>query len=127
MYAQNNRTDSTIQITPPYDGPAPPDSIKTYTHVQVMPQFPGDIKKYITDSIRYPEVAKEKNIQGTVYVDVLIEKNGSISSIKVLRSPDTCLNSETKRVISTMPRWIPGKQSGVPVRVWELVPVKFKL
>jgi protein TonB len=125
LYAQNNKKDTIIQ--PPYDGPAPPEGMEVYTVVQVMPGFPGDIKKYLADSIRYPEDAKEKKVQGTVYINFIIEKNGSVSNIRILRSPDTILNAEAKRVISTMPNWTPGKQNGKPVRVQEMIPVHFKL
>jgi periplasmic protein TonB len=110
---------------------APNDSNKVYEDgymgVQVQPKFPGDILKYFADSIRYPVEAREKNIQGTVTLIVIIERDGSISNIKVLRAADVSLINEAKRVVSTMPKWVPGKENGTPVRVQRAIPVKFKL
>jgi len=96
------------------------------SEVQVPPQFPGDIKKYLADSIRYPDDARKKNIQGFVILNFIVEKSGSVSTITVMRSPDTSLSIEAKRVVSTM-KWIPGKKNGVPVRVHELQSVIFRL
>jgi periplasmic protein TonB len=128
LCAQDTKSDR-IQDKPVYETPlnSTNDSGTVFTYVQLMPQFSEDIDKYLRDSIRYPDNAKKKNIQGTVYIEALIEKNGSISRVEVLRSPDTTFNNEAKRVVSTMPRWTPGKQNGVPVRVNYLIPVHFKL
>ena len=115
IYAQNTivpKNDSSIYASP---------------IIQVRPKFNGDIKEYLADSIRYPKEAREKNIQGTVFVYCIIEKDGSISNIKVLRSPDISLSNEAKRVVSTMPKWKPGMENGVPQRVQYSIPVEFKL
>jgi len=119
LFSQNAKTPP---LTPPLN-----DSNKVYIDATVRPKFPGNIKKYLADSVRYPEDAMKKKIEGVVYISVVIEKNGSISSIMVLRSPDISLSNEAKRLISAMPKWIPGKQNGKPVRVQETVPVSFKL
>jgi periplasmic protein TonB len=129
LRAQKRDSNIVVQSPPIIDYIPQPDNMMLYNigNVQMRPQFPEDVKKYLADSIRYPEDAKKKKIEGTVYLSVIIEKNGSISNIIVLRSPDTSLDNEAKRVISTMPRWSPGKQNGVPVRVNYLIPVHFKL
>jgi len=103
------------------------DSNKIYIDVQVKPEFQGDISKFFTDNIQYPDSARQNNIQGSVYLDIVIEKDGSISNITVLRSPDVSLSKEAIRAVSTMPKWMPGKQNGVPVRVYVNIPVRFKL
>jgi TonB family protein len=92
-----------------------------------QPKFSGNINKYITDSIRYPTEARKKNIEGTVYVHFIVEKNGSISNITILRSPDTLLNTEAKRVVATMPKWESGRKNGNPIRVQYNLPIIFKL
>ena len=131
MCAQSNIKD-TLQnkpidkyITAPLS--STPDSIRVYTKVDTMPQFREDINKYIQDSIRYPQEAKEKKIQGTVYIGLIIEKDGSISNIKVLRSYYPILTNEAIRLVSTMPNWIPGKQKGKTVRVQYIIPIHFNL
>jgi len=121
LYAQDRNIDSPGTDTPSLD------SMKVYTYVQVKPRFSGDINKFIAANIQYPDSAKKNNIQGTVFVSCIIEKNGSISNITIMRSPDKSLSNEAKRVISTMPNWTPGQQNGKLVRVQYLIPVHFKL
>jgi len=105
-----------------------PDSMKVYTYVQVKPKFYEDLNKYISDNIQYPDSAKKNNIHGTVYISFIIEKNGSISSISVLRSSShISLDNEAKRLISTMPNWTPGEQNRKAVRVQYMIPIQFKL
>jgi protein TonB len=125
-YAQNDKNDSEVRGTVSRDFfIPPPDSMKVYMQVQIQPKFPEDSKKYLADSIRYPEEARKKNIHGVVMVSFIVEKNGSISNVTVLRSPDTCLNREAKRLIYAMPKWSPGMQNGQPVRVWNSLPIHF--
>jgi TonB family protein len=133
MYAQSNTKD-TMRDKPVYEPPAPspnPPKIDSatiiYTVPQVFAKFPGNEMKYLADSIRYPEEAKEKKVGGIVYVSFVVEKDGSISNIKIIRSPDASLNNEAVRVISTMPKWIPGKEKGKTVRVYYTLPVRFSL
>lgn len=127
--AQNNKQDSihgTI-IIDKVPAPSPPDSIRVFDFVQVRPKFPGNEYKYIQDSIKYPQEAKKQNIQGTVYISCVIEKDGSISTITVLSSANVILNKEAIRVVSNMPKWMPGQQNGKVVRTHILIPVKFRL
>lgn len=105
-----------------------PDPDKVYTIVQQKPNFPGDINKYLSDNIRYPDDAKKNNIQGTVYVSFIIEKDGSVSGVKVARGINGGgLDNEAIRAVSAMPKWTPGQQNGHTVRVQYMVPIHFRL
>jgi TonB family protein len=98
--------------------------------VEVMPSFPGGLSalfKYLSMNVVYPIAAEENGIQGRVLVAFIVEKDGSIIEARVVKSVDPSLDKEALRVIKSMPRWIPGKQDGVPVRVRYNVPVNFRL
>jgi protein TonB len=105
----------------------------TDKHVQnneIFPSFPGGpdaFMNYITKSIIYPEAAKVKNKQGTVKVQFIIEKDGSLSTFKVVQSVNSDLDKEAIRVIKNSPKWNPGMQNGLPVRVLYTVPVNFNI
>ena len=106
----------------------PDDSI--YNNVEVMPEFPGGMEammKYLSENIKYPEQAKEKNTQGRVLVTFIVEKNGSISDVKVVKGIGNGCDEEAVRVISAMPKWKPGMQNGKKVRVNFAIPISFKL
>jgi periplasmic protein TonB len=106
------------------------DSIYNTWALSIHPYFPGGeaaLYKYLNDNIRYPRLAVETNIQGTVYIGFVIEKDGSITSVRVERSPAAVLSEEASRVVSSMPDWIPGKQGGNTVRVNFILPVRFRL
>lgn len=95
-----------------------------------MPSFPGGDRKlmeYLSENIRYPEECEEICIQGRVIVSFIVEKDGSISNVKVAKSLDPLLDKEAVRVVSGMPKWIPGRQNGVAVRVRYIIPVTFRL
>lgn len=103
---------------------------KIEEHVEQMPIFPGgqtELMKYLSEKIKYPIIAQEQDIQGTVVLRFVVNKDGSVSDIQVLRSLDPSCDKEAKRVIASMPNWIPGKQNGMAVRVYFTVPVRFKL
>ena len=96
--------------------------------VEDMPQFPGgSVQKWIAKNVKYPMIAQENNIQGKVFVQFVIEKDGSVSDVKVARSVDPSLDKEAIRVVKAMPKWKPGKQRGKPVRVSYTVPINFQL
>ncbi len=98
--------------------------------VEEDPQFPGGIDSlyaFIQRNLRYPEKAFSYKIEGTVYVTFSVEKDGSISAIKILRDIGGGCGDEVVRVVKLMPKWIPGKQRGIPVRTQFNLPVKFKL
>ena len=104
------------------------DSI--YNKVEVMPEFPGGMEammKYISENIKYPEQAKEKNTQGRVLVTFVVEKNGKISNVKVMVGIGNGCDEEAVRVIKAMPKWKPGMQDGKKVRVSFAIPISFKL
>ena len=85
------------------------------------------LAKYVSENIIYPAIAKEYNIQGKVYVQFIIEKNGKVSNVKVVRGVDKNLDKEAVRVIKSSPDWKPGIQRGKAVRVYFTVPINFQL
>lgn len=98
--------------------------------VEAMPDFPGgDAARmsFLRDNIKYPQIARESGIQGTVYVTFVVEKDGRVTDIRVLRGIGGGCDEEAVRVIKAMPRWQPGKQRGKPVRVQFNMPIKFTL
>lgn len=115
--------------TPSTEEPEVPEKVP-FTIVEHMPRFPGGetaLMKYLSAHIQYPELAQESNIQGTVFIKFVVERDGSIDRVKVLRGIGGGCNMEAIRVVKNMPRWIPGKQRGRPVAVYFTLPVKFKL
>lgn len=103
---------------------------KVFEVVEQMPTYPGGqeaLFEYLQKHIKYPVIAEENGIQGRVIVTFVVEKDGSITDITVVKSVDPSLDKEAKRVIGTMPHWIPGKQNGSSVRVKFTVPVTFRL
>jgi TonB family protein len=104
------------------------DSI--YQIVEEMPQFPGGEKammEYVAKNVKYPQEAKDKEIQGRVFVGFVVEKDGSVSTVKVLRGIGGGCDEEAVRVVSSMPKWKPGIKDGKPVRVSYMMPLNFKL
>lgn len=98
--------------------------------VEQMPQFPGGdaaLFEYLSNNIKYPTIAEENGVQGRVIVTFVVERDGSITDVKVVRSVDPSLDREASRVVKGMPQWIPGKQNGKAVRVKYTVPVTFRL
>ena len=93
---------------------------------QLRACFQEQINKHIKRHFRYPEVAQEMGIQGRVYVNFIIAKDGQITNIR-MRGPDNNLEAEAKRIISLLPQMIPGKQRGRPVRVPFSIPITFRL
>jgi TonB family protein len=101
-----------------------------YTFATTQPSFPGGVPsliRYISDNVRYPEQAKANRKQGTVYLQIVVDKSGSISSIKTVRSPDKELTNEAVRIVKSMPKWEPAKFKTVPVSMVYVLPVKFTL
>lgn len=98
--------------------------------VESMPEFPGGeaaLNKYLYENIKYPQMAKESGIQGRVFVTFVVEKNGAVTDVRVLRGIGGGCDEEAIRVVSNMPKWSPGKQRGKPVRVQFNLPIKFTL
>lgn len=115
--------------------PEPPkhvveETTKIFTNVEQMPMYPGGegaLLGYLRDNIHYPTVAAENGVQGRVVVGFVVERDGSITDVKILRGVDPSLDREAMRVVKSMPRWNPGKQNGSAVRVKYQVPVSFRL
>lgn len=113
--------------------PEPPkheEESKVFDVVEQMPSFPGGqgaLLEYLASHVKYPVVAQENGVQGRVVVSFVVERDGSITDVRVVRSVDPSLDREAQRVVSSMPRWTPGKQNGSAVRVKYNVPVMFKL
>jgi protein TonB len=100
-----------------------------FTVVESMPEFKGGMQElytYLGNNIKYPVMAKESGIQGKVYLTFVVERDGSITDIRLLRGIGGC-DEEAIRVVTTMPNWKPGKQRGKPVRVQYTLPVRFTL
>lgn len=103
---------------------------KIYDIVEEMPIFPGgdyELIKYIAENLDYPQEALESGIQGRVFVKIIVEPNGSISNVKIIRGLGYGCDEEAIRVIESMPNWEPGRKNGEAVRVNMAVPVNFKL
>ncbi len=101
-----------------------------FIDVEEMPEYPGGydaMYKYIAENISYPPIAVEKNIQGKVYVQIVIDKVGQVQESVVVRSVDPILDNEAIRIIRNMPNWTPGKQRGKPVNVRMILPITFAL
>lgn len=116
--------------------PEPPK--ETYQEEEVlhyaekMPEFPGgmsELQDYIKKNLKYPEIAKEMDIQGTIYVRFEVDKDGKITNPTILKSVPNgkSLDQETLRLIKSMPLWIPGEQNGSKVKVYFTMPVRFRL
>ena len=120
--------DRTYMIALYKEGTSPNKDI--YDQVETMPEFPGGVEKlmeYVAMNVRYPKDAEEKSIQGRVIATFVIEKDGSITGAKIVRSIDPALDAEALRVINGMPNWKPGTQKGEPVRVKYTIPISFRL
>jgi protein TonB len=106
------------------------EETKVFDVVEQMPSFPGgdaELMKFLHDHMKYPVIAEENGIQGRVVCTFVVERDGSITDVKVVKSVDPSLDKEAIRVLKSMPKWIPGKQNGSAVRVKYTVPVTFRL
>ena len=114
--------------------PEPPkqeaEQNKVFDVVEQQPQFPGGmgaLNQWLGSNIKYPAMAAENGIEGRVIVQFVVERDGSVSGVHVVRGVDPSLDKEATRVVAQMPKWIPGKQNGSAVRVKYTVPVTFRL
>lgn len=127
-----SRPQSQPQSTTPQRSSNTPQIVsdQVFTVVEVMPEYPGgqgELLKYLAKSVKYPVIAQENGIQGRVTASFIVEKDGSIRDIEVIRGVDPSLDKEAVRVLSGMPNWTPGKQRGQDVAVKYTVPVTFRL
>lgn len=114
--------------------PEPPkqevEQNKVFDVVEQQPSYPGGmgaLNQWLASNIKYPAMAAENGIEGRVVVQFVVERDGSVSGVHVVRGVDPSLDKEATRVVSQMPKWIPGKQNGSAVRVKYTVPVTFRL
>ena len=101
-----------------------------FTLPEKMPEFPGGNKaliKYLRENTKYPEKAKEEGIQGRVYVQCVISKDGKVTDVEILKGVHPLLDAEALRVIKAMPKWKSGTQKGDPVNVNYRLPINFSL
>lgn len=115
---------------PPPPPPAKDDDDVIFNVVEKMPSYPGGdaaLFKYLSNNIKYPVIAQTQGIQGRVICQFVIDRDGKISDIEVVRSVDISLDAEAKRVIAAMPDWTPGTQRGKAVRVKYTLPINFRL
>ena len=117
------------EIAPP-EPPKHVEDNKIFEVVEQNPTFPGGtaaLMSWLSQKIKYPVIAAENGVKGRVIVQFVVEKDGSITDVVVVKSVDPSLDKEATRVIKNMPHWIPGRQNGSPVRVRFTVPVTFTL
>ena len=128
---ETNLDDMIIDEPPPPDDPI--DEIEeepVIDFAEVEPTFPGGegaMMQWIQDNIEYPQLAVEMGEQGIVYVQFVVNKDGSIEQVRVMRGVSDSLDDEAKRVVKKMPKWTPGEQAGKKVRVRYTLPIHFRL
>ena len=99
---------------------------KVYEVCEQMPIFEGGdaaLLKYLRENLKYPDKTKDRGVQGRMVVGFIVEKDGSLTNVKVLRAVDIAIDAEVLRVVKGMPKWIPGRQNGKRVRVRYLLPI----
>jgi protein TonB len=129
--ANTGPVDTTTQIIEIVDEPEQiVEEVYEQYNIQEKPAFPGgegELMTYIISNIKYPVVAQENGIEGTVYIRFVVTKTGNVGETQVMKSADPLLDEEAVRVVRSLPKWTPGKINGNPVNVWFIVPIKFKL
>jgi protein TonB len=106
------------------------EDVKIFVIVEKMPEFPGgdpELRKYIAQNIKYPNIARENDIQGKVYVRFVVTEKGTVENVQIARGVDPLLDQEAIRVVESLPTWKPGEQGGKKVKVWYTVPINFQL
>jgi len=106
------------------------DPSEVFKAVEINPEYPGGeaaFGKFLQKNMRYPPIAKENGIQGKAYLQFIVERDGSLTDISVVREPGSGLGDEAMRVLKMSPHWKPGIQNGKPVRVQYTVPINFTL
>jgi protein TonB len=114
------------------EAPPPPVEEKTYEmfDIQKPPTFPGGeqaLMKYLAENIQYPPLARENNIQGKVVLTFVVDKDGQVKDVNIVKDLGGGTGKEAVRVVRSMPRWSPGEANGHPVKVRYTLPVKFQL
>jgi TonB family protein len=127
-----NGVEDVIDIEPTLDKQVEIQQEEVFSFAEQMPEFPGGsmkMQEFLSRNIQYPAVCRDKNQQGMVYVQFTVEKDGSLSDIKVVKSISACplFDKEAVRVVSSMPKWSPATMNGHVVRCMETIPVRFQL
>ena len=129
VVVETDETKAETPETPTAEGTFEPVHGDVFDVVEEMPQYPGGAEallEFLNQNVQYPEEAEKAGIQGRVIATFVVEKDGSVSNAKVVKSVDPLLDAEALRVISAMPKWKPGKQNGKVVRVKYTVPLSFR-
>ena len=106
------------------------EELEIFTVVESMPEYIGGDEarmSFLQENIKYPQLARESGIQGTVFVTFVVETNGSVTDVRVLRGIGGGCDEEAVRVVKLMPKWKPGMQRSKPVRVQFTMPIRFTL
>ena len=123
--------DAAVQIVEFSDEEEEVEEEEIFVIVEDMPGFGGGdsnkFREYIQKNLKYPDIAAENGIQGRVFVSFVVEPNGEVSNVRVVRGVDPSLDREAVRVVESSPKWTPGKQRGKPVRVSFTFPIIFVL
>ncbi len=126
------RNDIAVNVPPP-PVEAPKQEVKqevenkVFTVAEQMPSFKGNVNQWLSQNLTYPAVAAEHGIEGRVIVKFVVEKDGRVTDVQVVRSVDPALDREAVNTVKRMPKWNPGMNNGQPARVWFTLPVNFKL
>ena len=119
-----------IEETTANTSPQAKDSVRVYEIVEQMPSFSGDkdaLTKFLAQNVKYPPMARENGIKGTVIVGFIVEEDGAVKDARILQGRDRLLNEEALRVVNLMPKWVPGKHKGENIAVNFTLPIKFEL
>lgn len=104
--------------------------LDTFVDEKDIPQFPGgaqELIKFLNKNLKYPPKAKKNKIEGIVFLEITVDTNGKILNPKIIKSDNPLFNKEAIRLIKSMPKWIPGKRQGVPLKQRLTVPISFRL
>jgi periplasmic protein TonB len=126
---KDRKVNDTITFIPKQESVIPEEP-QVYINVKEMPEFPGGtdaLMKFISDNLNYPDEAVRNNVQGRVIVKFVVEPDGTVGRIEIISGIDQALNEEAVRVVKSLPTFKPGRNDGVPVPVWFVIPVLFKL
>lgn len=129
LFSSESNPDDLVAIVP-MEEEEEIDEPDFFRVVENMPEFPGGqgaLLRFIAENTQYPELAKDNNIQGRVFVEFIVDSKGFVKSAKVIRGVDFSLDKEALRVINSLPRWEPGTQRGKPVNVAFTIPISFQL
>lgn len=129
--SDTEKADTVVAVKPQAEATLPQEKTDSiYSVVETMPDYPGGQKEllsFLSRNIKYPTKAEENKIQGRVVIQFVVNKDGSVSDAKVVRSVDPELDKEALRVVNSMPQWKPGMQKGEAVSVKYTIPIAFRL